>query len=256
MARKYIVAGNWKMNKTYEEGLSLAQEVNKGMPDGVSIAIMGTPAIHLDAVGTLVREHHNLFTAAQNCHQEEKGAYTGEISAAMVKSVGANYVILGHSERRQYFAESNELLTQKVNKALEHDLSPIFCCGEGLTIRKAGTHIAFVCEQLEASLFHLSQEDFKKIIIAYEPIWAIGTGMTASAAEAEEMHTAIRDLIANQYGKETANDLTILYGGSCKPSNADELFANPNVDGGLIGGASLNAPDFLALITALNQAKA
>ena len=243
------------MNKNYEQGLSLAQAVKEGMPAGISIGIMGTPYIHLKAVSDMVHSNDQLFTAAQNCHQEEKGAYTGEISVDMLTSVGATYVILGHSERRAYFAESNQLLAQKVDIALQHGLAPIFCCGEGLEIRKTGTHISFVCDQLVDSLFHLSAEEFAKITIAYEPIWAIGTGMTASAAEAEEMHAAIRDLIAKKYGKDIANQLSILYGGSCKPSNADELFAAPNVDGGLIGGAALNAPDFLALISALNKAK-
>ncbi len=255
MTRKYIVAGNWKMNKTFEEGINLAKEIDKGMAKGSSIAILGTPAIHLKAVSDIVVANTHLFTAAQNCHQAEKGAYTGERSANMVHSTGAAYVIIGHSERREYFAESNEVLAQKVDMALSHDLSPIFCCGEGLAIRKANTHISYVCDQIKASLFHLSKADFNKITIAYEPIWAIGTGMTASSTEAEEMHAAIRSLIAEQYGKETAAQLSILYGGSCKPANADELFANPNVDGGLIGGASLNAPDFLALIEALNRAK-
>ncbi len=255
MERKYIVAGNWKMNKTFDEGIQLASAVNSAMPRGVAVAVLGTPYIHLKTVGDLISENSSLFLSAQNCHQEEKGAYTGEISAAMLASVGAQYVIIGHSERRAYFSESNELLAKKVDIAIKHQLQPIFCCGEGLEIRKKGEHIPHVCRQLEASLFHLPAEDMKKVTIAYEPIWAIGTGLTASPEEAEEMHKAIRGLIADNYGENISGQITILYGGSCKPSNADALFAKPNVDGGLIGGASLNAPDFVALIDALNKAK-
>lgn len=255
MTRKFIVAGNWKMNNTFEEGIELAENINKDIPHGISLAVLGTPFIHLKAVSNIIKESTHLFLSAQNCHQEESGAYTGEVSIGMLQSVGVDYVILGHSERRAYFAESNELLSKKVDIVLKHNRSPIFCCGEGLDIRKEGGHIAYVCRQLEASLFHLSKTDFSKLVLAYEPIWAIGTGMTASPEQAEEMHAAIRDLVANQYGNDTAQQTTILYGGSCKPGNAAELFSNANVDGGLIGGASLNAKDFIALVEALNTAK-
>ena len=186
--------------------------------------------------------------AAQNCHQEKGGAYTGELSVEMIKSTGASYIIIGHSERRAYFAESDALLAQKVDACLEGNLIPIFCCGENKDIREAGTHEAFVANQLKNSLFHLSAEAFSKVVIAYEPIWAIGTGLTASSEQAQDIHKAIRQLLTEKYGPEIAETTTILYGGSCKPSNAQELFSQADVDGGLIGGASLNASDFAAII--------
>jgi len=193
----------------------------------------------------------NLEVAAQNCHQESSGAYTGEISASMLRSLGVNYVILGHSERREYFKESNELLTQKVNVALDEGLTPIFCCGEPLSIRESNQQIEYVCHQLTASLFHLEASQMAAVVIAYEPIWAIGTGRTASAEQAQEMHAAIRNHLASKFGQEIADGISILYGGSCKPSNAQEIFAGEDVDGGLIGGASLKAEDFLAIISSL-----
>ncbi|MCG8475586.1 MAG: triose-phosphate isomerase [Cytophagales bacterium] len=247
--RKKIVAGNWKMNNTLEEGKKLTSEVINIVADELTDdvqVILGTPAIHLDSVGKLLKDAPKVALSAQNCSEHAAGAYTGEISAKMLTSVGAEYVILGHSERREYFNESNEQLAKKVDIALENGLTPIFCCGEALEIREAGTQNEYVCQQLTESLFHLSEEDFKKIVIAYEPIWAIGTGKTASAAQAQEMHAAIRAHLTSKYGA-AAEETSILYGGSCKPSNANEIFAGKDVDGGLIGGASLAARDFVEI---------
>ncbi len=189
----------------------------------------------------------NVFLGAQNCSDKPEGAFTGEVSAPILKSFGVDYVILGHSERREYFQESDELLATKVTQVLENHLLPIFCCGESLTQREAGNFVELVSNQLTAGLFHLSPEAFRKVVLAYEPIWAIGTGVTATSAQAQEMHAALRKHIAQKYGDVIADELTILYGGSCKPSNAQELFACPDVDGGLIGGASLKAEDFIAI---------
>ncbi len=247
MKRQLIAAGNWKMNKNYDEGLELVDALVEGTKASDAIMILGTPYTHLKAVADRLKGVDHIKLAAQNCHVEEKGAYTGEISIDMIQSVGAEYVILGHSERRQYFAESNELLARKTDLVLSKGLTPIFCCGESLDIRKAEAHVAFVAVQLKASLFHLSPEDFSKIIIAYEPIWAIGTGVTASPAQAQEIQKEIRQLIADKYGAEIADGTTILYGGSVKPANAKELFSQEDVDGGLVGGASLKPEDFTAI---------
>jgi triosephosphate isomerase (TIM) len=249
--RQQIVAGNWKMNKTLGEGLALAEAVLDQLDQASGLVVFGVPFIHLQAVNKLLAGREGVYTAAQNCHQEEKGAYTGEISAGMLASTGASFVILGHSERRQYFGEDNALLAKKVNTALANGLRPIFCCGEPLDIREAGTHIDYVAQQLRESLFHLTAEQFGQIVIAYEPIWAIGTGRTATSAQAQETHAAIRRLIAAQYGPEVANHTTLQYGGSCNAQNAAELFAQPDVDGGLIGGASLKAEDFVIIVKAL-----
>jgi triosephosphate isomerase len=249
MKRQQIAAGNWKMNKTYSEGRALAKAIAEGMGQTCeNLVILGTPAIHLKTVSNIVDDIPNLELAAQNCHQAEKGAYTGELSVDMIESVGAKYVILGHSERRQYFNEDHQLLAQKVDRVLAKGLIPIFCCGEPLSIREAGTHVDYVKTQLEESLFHLSPEQFSKIIIAYEPIWAIGTGVTASPAQAQDMHKALRSLLTNKYGADIAEGTSILYGGSVKPANAKELFGQADVDGGLVGGASLKPDDFLAII--------
>jgi len=226
----------------------LAKAIADGIGASENLAILGVPATHLKAVSGIVKKVANLEVAAQNCHQAESGAYTGEISVSMIKSVGAKYVILGHSERREYFKEGHELLAAKVNTVLGKRLIPIFCCGEPLAIREAGTHVAHVKKQLEESLFHLKSKAFSKIIIAYEPIWAIGTGVTASPQQAQEMHKAIRALLADKYGATIADGTTILYGGSVKPANAKELFGQADVDGGLVGGASLKAADFLQII--------
>ena len=248
MKRINIVAGNWKMNKSYDEGRDLAKGVvSKLRPTEVKV-ILGTPFIHLKGVSTIVKDINNVHLAAQNCHQEAQGAYTGEISVKMLKSVDVEYVILGHSERREYFGETDELLARKIDIVLENGLKPIFCCGEKLEIREAGTHEDYVAAQMKASLFHLSAEQFQQVVIAYEPIWAIGTGKTASPEQAQEMHASIRKLIAKKYDASIAATTTILSGGSCMPSNAAELFGQPDVDGGLIGGASLNADDFIAIV--------
>jgi triosephosphate isomerase (TIM) len=249
--RQQIVAGNWKMNTTIAEGLELARAVAGKVENPRGLVVFGTPATHLESVSAAIKGHPSFHTAGQNCHQEAKGAYTGEISADMLVSAGATYVILGHSERRQYFKEDNEMLAKKVDIALQKGLIPIFCCGEPLEIREEGTHVSYVASQLEASLYHLTEEQFSKIVIAYEPIWAIGTGKTASSDQAQEMHFEIRNMLAGKYGAPVADATPILYGGSCNASNAAELFGQPDVDGGLIGGASLKADDFVTIINAL-----
>lgn len=249
--RKKIVAGNWKMNNTLEEGIVLAGQINdlveKAELNGVDVVI-GTPFIHLAEVNKLVGD--KIGVAAQNCADEVSGAYTGEISASMIKSTGSKYVILGHSERREYYGETSEKLVKKVALSLTNGLTPIFCFGEVLEERQSEKHFDVVKSQISEGLFHLSAEEFGKIVLAYEPVWAIGTGVTASSAQAQEMHAFIRQTLVAQYGQEVADNTSILYGGSCKPANAKELFENPDVDGGLIGGASLNAEDFMGIITA------
>lgn len=250
--RKNIVAGNWKMNTTLPEGLALAKgldEALKGKTPNCDV-IIGTPFTHLASVAAAI-DTNKIGVAAENCADKEKGAYTGEVSAAMVASTGAKYVILGHSERRAYYHETPEILKTKVELALANGLTPIFCIGEVLEEREANKQNEVVAAQL-ASVFSLSAEDFSKIILAYEPVWAIGTGKTASAEQAQEIHAFIRSLIVEKYGKEIADNCSILYGGSCKPSNAKELFANPDVDGGLIGGAALKVSDFKGIIDAFN----
>ena len=248
--RKNIVAGNWKMNTTVPEGVKLAQEVNAAL-EGITAkcdVVIGVPFTHLTAVKAVIGE--KLGLSAENCADKVKGAYTGEVSAAMVASTGATYVILGHSERRQYYGETAETLKDKVALALENGLTPIFCIGEVLEERENGTYFDVIKAQVADSLFQLSAEDFGKIVLAYEPVWAIGTGKTATADQAQEIHAFIRGLIAEKYGEQVADDTTILYGGSCKPSNAKELFEKPDVDGGLIGGASLDAESFMGIVTA------
>ena len=250
--RKNIVAGNWKMNTTVAEGVQLAKEVNEAVAAAGELkcdVVIGVPFTHLTAVKDVI-DLEKVGLSAENCANKEKGAYTGEVSAAMVASTGANYVILGHSERREYYNETPEILKEKVDLALANGLKIIFCCGESLKLRNAGTYEEFIKAELKDSLFHLSAEEFANIVIAYEPIWAIGTGVTATSDQAEEVHAFIRSFLAEKYGETVANDTTILYGGSCKPSNAPELFAKPNIDGGLIGGASLKAADFMGIVTA------
>ena len=251
--REKIVAGNWKMNNTLEEGVQLAKEVNEILKKNAPkcTVILGTPFIHLaDVVRTV--DSKLVKVSAENCADKEKGAFTGEVSAAMVKSTGAQYVVLGHSERRAYYHETDEILKEKVNLALANGLKVIFCIGEVLEQREAGKQNDVVKAQIENALFHLSADDFAKIVLAYEPVWAIGTGKTATSAQAEEIHAFIRSIVAKKYGQKVADDTTILYGGSCKASNAKELFAQPDVDGGLIGGASLKAADFYGIIEAFN----
>ena len=249
--RKNIVAGNWKMNKTLQEGIALATELNEALTADKPNCevIICTPFIHLASVTPIV-DKGIIAVGAENCADKASGAYTGEVSAAMVASTGAQYVILGHSERRAYYGETPEILKEKVLLALANGLTPIFCIGEVLEEREAGKQNEVVYSQLEGSLFGLSAEDFSKIVLAYEPVWAIGTGKTATAEQAQEIHAYIRSVIAKQFGKEVADNTSILYGGSCKPSNAKELFANPDVDGGLIGGAALSVADFKGIIDA------
>jgi triosephosphate isomerase (TIM) len=247
--RKKIIAGNWKMNKTLQEGIELAKTVNRQVEDNGVIVVLCTPFIHLSEVSHVITKD-SLFLGAQNCASESSGAYTGEVSVDMIKSTNAEYVIIGHSERRSYYHEDDALLNKKVKLALAAGLTPIFCCGEVLAERQAGTHMKVVKTQIEKGLFDLTAEDFGKVVIAYEPVWAIGTGVNATSDQAQEMHKAIRDLVAEKYGNPVAGNTSILYGGSCKPSNARELFANPDVDGGLIGGASLNAADFMGIVSA------
>jgi len=247
--RQKIVAGNWKMNNNLNEGIELAKAVcNSDIPSNVKV-ILGTPFIHLTEV-VKITKGSSVSVAAQNCSDKPSGAYTGEVSAEMIKSTGAEYVIIGHSERRTYYGETNELLAEKLKLVLQNGLLPIFCIGEILEQRKSGVLFDIIKEQLKTGLFFLSAEDFKKIVIAYEPVWAIGTGVVATPEQAQEMHKYIRDQIADKYGKEIAENTTILYGGSCKASNAEELFANPDVDGGLIGGASLKADEFAGIYNA------
>jgi triosephosphate isomerase len=249
--RKKIVAGNWKMNTTLAEGVALAKDVNEALKNATPKCdvVIAVPFTHLASIAAVI-DTKKLGLGAENCADHVKGAYTGEVSAAMVASTGANYVILGHSERRQYYGETSETLKVKVGLALENGLTPIFCIGEVLEERENGTYLDVVKKQIEEALFDLSAADFGKLILAYEPVWAIGTGKTATDDQAEEMHAFIRSVIAKKYGETVADDCSILYGGSCKPSNAAKLFAKPNVDGGLIGGASLEAASFMGIVNA------
>ncbi len=249
--RKNIVAGNWKMNTTLAEGVKLAEEVNAALENAAPKCdvVICVPFTHLASVAAKINTTR-LGLGAENCADHKSGAYTGEVSAPMVASTGAGYVILGHSERRQYYGETSETLREKVALALENGLTPIFCIGEVLEERENGTYNEVVARQVEEGLFQLSPEDFSKIILAYEPVWAIGTGKTATADQAEDMHAHIRSVIAGKYGKEIADNTSILYGGSCKPGNAAELFAKPDVDGGLIGGAALKCADFMGIVNA------
>ncbi|HRP88473.1 MAG TPA: triose-phosphate isomerase [Edaphocola sp.] len=252
MSRKKIVAGNWKMNKTLKEGKALVEGI---MAEDINLrpdqeVIIAPPFIALEQTANLIKDKEGFYLAAQNCHQESSGAFTGEVSAQMLKSVGVDYVILGHSERREYFGETDALLAKKVDTVLKEGMKVIFCCGEPLQIREADTQNQYIQSQIEKGIFHLTANAMKNIVIAYEPIWAIGTGLTASDAQAQEMHAFIRSLFLAKYGAAIAENLSILYGGSAKPSNAAGLFAQNDVDGGLIGGSSLNAQDFVALINA------
>jgi len=250
--RKKIVAGNWKMNMDLNEGLKFAKEINRYFENKPSAAevILCTPFIHLQGVSEIVSSGR-VKCGAQNCASEPSGAYTGEVSPGMIKSTGAEFVIIGHSERRSYYHEDDRLLNRKTTLALESGLNVIFCCGEVREERESGRHAEIVKKQIEDGIFTLSEEMFRKIIIAYEPVWAIGTGLTATPEQAQEMHKYIRDLVSAKYGPDCAEDLTILYGGSCKPSNASEIFSKPDVDGGLIGGASLKLEDFCAIVDSI-----
>ncbi len=251
--RKQIVAGNWKMNKTFQEADELINSILEYIKkeDNTAEVVICPPSVYLELASDQANET-TLMIGAQNMSCNESGAFTGEISAPMLESMGIDYCIIGHSERRKYFNESNEMLTGKVEMALKHDIAPIFCCGELLPEREKGNHFDVVKEQIEKALFHLSENDFSKIVLAYEPVWAIGTGVTATSGQAQEMHLYIRDLIKEKYGDDVAQETTILYGGSCNAKNANELFSNPDVDGGLIGGASLKADDFIKIVQALD----
>ncbi|MDR1644727.1 MAG: triose-phosphate isomerase [Tannerellaceae bacterium] len=249
--RKNIIAGNWKMNTTLPEGLALAKGLNEALI-GKALAcdvVIGVPFIHLATIAGAI-DTAKIGVAAQNCADKEKGAYTGEVSAAMIASTGAKYVILGHSERRQYYHETSATLKTKVNLALANGLTPIFCIGEVLEEREKGKHFDVVDEQISNALFDLPAEEFARLVIAYEPVWAIGTGRTATADQAQEIHAHIRQTIAAKYGDDLAAETTILYGGSMNAENAKDLVAKPDVDGGLIGGASLSVGKFLPIIEA------
>ena len=251
--RKKIVAGNWKMNLTKDASLELVKGISDGLsqlPEDARV-IVAPPFINIPYVQESSSRNEKIEVASQNMHFAESGAYTGEIAAEMLLATGVQTVILGHSERREYFEEDAHLLTQKVEQALEHKMDVIFCFGEKLEDRKSENHFDIVREQLKDSLFHLNDVDWDKIILAYEPVWAIGTGETATPDQAQEMHAFIRNLIEDQYDDDVADRVSILYGGSVKPGNAKEIFSKPDVDGGLIGGASLKPEDFLAIINAL-----
>ncbi len=252
--RRKIVAGNWKMNCTFDEACALASEISTMMKDEVrsnTDVILAPPFLYVNPVTRLVAGTKNLYTAAQNCSSHISGAYTGEVSAAMIASVHAAYVLIGHSERRSYFNEADDVLAQKVNRALENNLTAIFCCGETKEQRESGKQFETVKSQIEKGVFHLDKNKFEKIIIAYEPVWAIGTGLTATPEQAQQMHAYIRGLLAEKHGNDIAQNTSILYGGSCNEKNAEELFALPDVDGGLIGGASLKSRSFLTIVKSI-----
>ncbi|GAB4260750.1 MAG: triose-phosphate isomerase [Vicingaceae bacterium] len=250
--RKKIVAGNWKMNLNLTEANELLTSIKDyafASKDKELVVI--PPYIYLTEAINILKSNPQISVGAQNCSQFENGAYTGEISAEMLADLGCKYVIIGHSERRQYFKENGKTLKLKVNEAIKHNLTPIYCCGETLEERKSNQHFKVLGSQISKALFHLSKQDIRKIVMAYEPVWAIGTGVTASAQEAQETHNFIRNLIATKYTETIAKETTILYGGSCKPENAKDLFAQKDIDGGLIGGASLKSDSFLAIANAL-----
>jgi len=253
--RKKIVAGNWKMNMDLDKGTQLFNEIQQLLKEEVNgdqEVIICPPFIHLNTLSQGLDPVVKLSIGAQNCHQTDSGAFTGEVSASMIASTRAGYVIIGHSERRLYFSESNSLLAQKLDAVLKNGLSPIFCIGETLDQRNGGTYFDVIKEQISEASFHLQGIDYCKIVLAYEPVWAIGTGLTASPEQAQEIHSYIRTLLADKYDQNLADNMTILYGGSCNPKNASELFAKEDIDGGLIGGASLKARDFVDIIKALN----
>jgi triosephosphate isomerase len=249
LKRKIIVAGNWKMNLDLQAGYKLTEDVIAGVKTIAHVeTVFCTPLIHLVGVSAQTNNHSHMSTAAQNIYPKPSGAYTGEVSTAQVKSAGATYVLVGHSERREYFHEDNQFLAAKVDAVLAEGLTPIFCCGESLAIREGGEYLEYVANQIQESLFHLASADIEKVVIAYEPIWAIGTGLTASPEQAQEMHSYIRKTLASKYGETTAESISILYGGSVKSSNAADIFSKPDVDGGLVGGASLQADEFIKIV--------
>ncbi len=251
--RKQIAAANWKMNNSIQEGKSLLESILQGnsiLKDNQQV-LFAVPSLYLSILQEMVNTKQGFALAAQNCHHKPSGAFTGEVSAAMLNSIGIHYCVIGHSERREYFAETSAQLAEKINLCLSNNITPVFCCGEPLSIREEGIQNEYVAQQLKESLYHLDAESFQKIIIAYEPIWAIGTGKTASSEQAQEMHGHIRSELERKYGKSIADSISILYGGSVKGNNALELFSQPDVDGGLVGGASLNANEFIQIIQAL-----
>ncbi len=251
--RQKIVAGNWKMNKTYVEGIRLFSEIESFLSTKPAIGIKVIIAPSFIFIPEFAKSARQVSIAAQNCCNEVSGAYTGEVSATMLKSAGAEAVIIGHSERRNYYQETNSMLAKKTDLALQNNLNSIFCIGETLKERTEGRHGDSVKQQLSEGLFHLSKEAFSKIILAYEPVWAIGTGVTATAAQAQEMHAYIRKVVNEKYGETISGDCSILYGGSCNAQNSKELFTCPDVDGGLIGGASLKAEEFIQIIHSFNS---
>jgi triosephosphate isomerase len=251
--RNKIIAGNWKMYNTLQDATKLVNDLIIELENqdlGANRAIIIPPYLYIKELGESLKRNPSIFIGAQNCHFEKEGAFTGEISAQMLASVGTQYVVLGHSERRQYFNEDNAMLAKKVNAVLAEDLIPIYCCGETLEERENNQHFTLIQQQIEEGLFHLSADEIKTVIVAYEPVWAIGTGKTASPEQAQEIHAHIRELFSKKYGQETADNLHILYGGSVKPNNAAELFSQQDIDGALVGGASLKAADFAAIIKA------
>ena len=247
--RKNIVAGNWKMNLNREEGIKLVEEVISLVSSDNNVEVVFSPPfLYLHKVNKMCANDNLLQTASQNISHNESGAFTGEVSSQMVNSLNVKYTILGHSERREYFNETNIELKQKVDLSLKNNLKIIFCCGESLNQRESGVHFDWIKQQLTESVFHLTEKEFEKVVIAYEPIWAIGTGVTASSDQAEEIHQFVRNVITEKYNENIAENTSILYGGSCNPTNAKELFSKKNIDGGLIGGASLNAENFTRII--------
>ena len=251
--RKQIAAANWKMNLTIEKAEALIDEIVDAdikLNDN-QLAVFAVPSPYLQIAQESLENSHHFFAAAQNCYSKKSGAFTGEVSVEMLQSLHIKYVVLGHSERREYFEESNQFLAEKLNLVLEYNITPIFCCGEPLSIRDAQTQNEFVEKQLAESLFQFSKDEIQKIVIAYEPIWAIGTGKTATSEQAQEMHAYLRKVLADKFGKDVAENISILYGGSVKANKAKEIFSQPDVDGGLVGGASLIASEFITIIQSL-----
>jgi triosephosphate isomerase (TIM) len=250
--RKKIIAGNWKMNKSFDDAMALTSEVVNMINDeykGSALTVLIPPSLFVNSVSRMVKG--NVFSGAQNCHQEVSGAFTGEISAAMIKSCGAEYVIIGHSERRQYFGETNALLAKKVDAVLANNLTAIYCCGETLEEREANKHFDVLKSQISEGLFHLTNEQMQHVVVAYEPVWAIGTGKTASTAQAQEVHAFIRNLLNEKFGAAVSDNVTIQYGGSVKADNAVELFSAPDIDGALVGGAALQSRSFVDIVKAM-----
>ncbi len=250
--RKKIIAGNWKMNKSFDDAMALTSEVVNMINDeykGSALTVLIPPSLYVNSVSRMVKG--NVYSGAQNCHQEVSGAFTGEISAAMIKSCGAEYVIIGHSERRQYFGETNALLAKKVDAVLANNLTAIYCCGETLEEREANKHFEVLKSQISEGLFHLTNDQMQHVVVAYEPVWAIGTGKTASTAQAQEVHAFIRNLLKEKFGAAVSDNVTIQYGGSVKADNAVELFSAPDIDGALVGGAALQSRSFVDIVKAM-----